>query len=475
MMRMASVLPISKQSGGERVPPHNLEAERGVLGSILLMNDALDEVAEVLIASHFYHHAHELMYAAILDLHERGVRGIDAVTLAEELQSREQLEEIGGPLFLHEILEAVPHAAHARYYADIVRDKWMQRSLIVACTEVLRDTYDPTAETEQILETAERKIFSILEQQEGLDKIAIRDILLDAWDNINERLQSDSAFSGLPTGFSDLDTMTNGFQNSELLILAARPSMGKTALICNWSIAVTMQAKRGVLLFSLEQSKTELAERFMCIQARVNGHRLRSGELDDAERDALMRASQELGEAPLFIDDKPGRTMSQIGAITRRMKRQNDIGLVMIDYLQLIEAEDRRAPREQQVAQITRRLKFLAKEMNIPVIALAQLNRGVESRTGPDKKPRLSDLRESGSIEQDADVVIMLHRPEVYEPDNPELKGLAEVIIAKNRSGPVGTVRLTWRNEFLRFENWSGFNEPDGGYFNGPASGSDSF
>jgi replicative DNA helicase len=475
MMRMASVLPISKQSGGERVPPHNLEAERGVLGSILLMNDALDEVAEVLIASHFYHHAHELMYAAILDLHERGVRGIDAVTLAEELQSREQLEEIGGPLFLHEILEAVPHAAHARYYADIVRDKWMQRSLIVACTEVLRDTYDPTAETEQILETAERKIFSILEQQEGLDKIAIRDILLDAWDNINERLQSDSAFSGLPTGFSDLDTMTNGFQNSELLILAARPSMGKTALICNWSIAVTMQAKRGVLLFSLEQSKTELAERFMCIQARVNGHRLRSGELDDAERDALMRASQELGEAPLFIDDKPGRTMSQIGAITRRMKRQNDIGLVMIDYLQLIEAEDRRAPREQQVAQITRRLKFLAKEMNIPVIALAQLNRGVESRTGPDKKPRLSDLRESGSIEQDADVVIMLHRPEVYEPDNPELKGLAEVIIAKNRSGPVGTVRLTWRNEFLRFENWSGCNEPDGGYFNGPASGSDSF
>jgi len=449
---MASVLPISKQSGGERVPPHNLEAERGVLGSILLMNDALDEVAEVLIASHFYHHAHELMYAAILDLHERGVRGIDAVTLAEELQSREQLEEIGGPLFLHEILEAVPHAAHARYYADIVRDKWMQRSLIVACTEVLRDTYDPTAETEQILETAERKIFSILEQQEGLDKIAIRDILLDAWDNINERLQSDSAFSGLPTGFSDLDTMTNGFQNSELLILAARPSMGKTALICNWSIAVTMQAKRGVLLFSLEQSKTELAERFMCIQARVNGHRLRSGELDDAERDALMRASQELGEAPLFIDDKPGRTMSQIGAITRRMKRQNDIGLVMIDYLQLIEAEDRRAPREQQVAQITRRLKFLAKEMNIPVIALAQLNRGVESRTGPDKKPRLSDLRESGSIEQDADVIMFIYRDEVYDEDSPD-KGIAEIIIGKQRNGPIGIRKLRFFGEYTTFEN----------------------
>jgi replicative DNA helicase len=188
-----------------------------------------------------------------------------------------------------------------------------------------------------------------------------------------------------------------------------------------------------------------------------------------------MRASQELSEAPLFIDDKPGRTMSQIGAITRRLKRQSDIGLVMIDYLQLIEPEDRRAPREQQVAQITRRLKFLAKEMNIPVIALAQLNRGVESRTGPDKRPRLSDLRESGSIEQDADVVLMLHRPEVYMPDDPELKGLAEVIIAKNRSGPVGTVKLTWRDEFLRFENFSGFNEPDGGYFNGPASGSDSF
>jgi replicative DNA helicase len=472
---MASVLPISKQGGGERVPPHNLEAERGVLGSVLLMNEAIDEVAEFLQADHFYHHAHELVYAAILELHERGVRGIDPVTLAEELHAREHLEEIGGPLFLHEILEAVPHAAHVRYYAEIVRDKATQRSLILACTEVLRDTYDPTAKTEQILETAERKIFSILELQGSLDKIAIRDILLDAWDKINDRLQKDSAFSGLPTGFSDLDSKTNGFQNSELLILAARPSMGKTALICNWSIAVALQAKRGVLIFSLEQAQTELAERFLCIQARVNGHRLRSGELDDAERDALMRASQELSEAPLFIDDKPGRTMSQIGAITRRLKRQSDIGLVMIDYLQLIEPEDRRAPREQQVAQITRRLKFLAKEMNIPVIALAQLNRGVESRTGPDKRPRLSDLRESGSIEQDADVVLMLHRPEVYMPDDPELKGLAEVIIAKNRSGPVGTVKLTWRDEFLRFENFSGFNEPDGGYFNGPASGSDSF
>ncbi len=459
----------------DRLPPQNLEAEKGVLGSILLANEALDEVAELLRAEHFYNDAHQRVFGAIHHLYESGVRGIDAVTLAEELERRGELREIGGVPYVAELLDAVPHAAHARYYARIVRDKWIQRSLVYACTEVLRDCYESATETEQLLEKAEQSVFRILEQQETIQKFAIGDILIDAFDKINERLEKEGTISGLGTGFTDLDEKTNGLQPSELIVIAARPSMGKTAFVCNLAEASADKSRRGVLLFSLEQSKVELAERFLCIRARINGHRLRAGELDDVERHQLMQASSELSELPLFIDDQPGRSISQIAALSRRMKRQHNLGLVIIDYLQLIEPEDRRAPREQQVAQITRRLKFLAKELHIPVIALAQLNRGVETRKEGDKRPRLADLRESGSIEQDADLVMLLHRPEVYmAPDDPDLvqkKGLAEVIIAKNRSGPVGLVNLTWRSEFMRFENFSGLIEPEGGYTFGGKSG----
>jgi replicative DNA helicase len=237
--------------------------------------------------------------------------------------------------------------------------------------------------------------------------------------------------------------------------------MGKTALACNWAVNIATTTNRGVLFFSLEQSRLELAERFLCIRSQINGHKLRSGDLDEEERDKLMKASQELSEIPLFIDDKPGRTVGQMGAIARRLKRQNDIGLMIIDYLQFVEPEDRKAPREQQIALITRRLKNIGKELGIPVIALAQLNRGVEMRE--DKRPRLADLRESGAIEQDADLVTFLHRPDAYDPtDQP---GVAEVIIAKHRSGPTGIVPLTWRAEIMRFENLSPLAEPDGGYF----------
>ena len=446
----------------DRLPPQNLDAERGVLGSCLLLNDAIDEVSEFLHASHFYSDAHQRIFAAIQRLYEGGTRGIDAVTLAEELERTSELAEVGGPAYLVEILEAVPHAAHAKYYGNIVRDKWIQRSLIYACTDVLRESYAATSDTAEILERAEQGIFRILEQQETVQKFALGDILLDAWDAINERLQNAGTISGLQTGFHDLDGKTNGFQPSELIIIAARPSMGKTALVCNIAEAAAAEANRGVLIFSLEQSKVELAERFLCIRARINGHKVRAGDLDEAERHHLMEVSQELSQIPLFIDDQPARSMSQIAALSRRMKRQHEIGMVIIDYLQLIEPEDRRTPREQQVAQITRRLKFLAKELHIPVIALAQLNRGVETRKEGDKRPRLADLRESGSIEQDADVVMLLHRPEVYEPENLEIKGLAEIIVAKNRSGPVGIVPLTWRSEYMRFENFARENIPEG-------------
>ncbi|MGE0377575.1 MAG: replicative DNA helicase [Planctomycetaceae bacterium] len=431
----------------DRIPPQDLEAERSVLGSCLLQNDVIDDVLTLVRSSHFYSDAHQKMFAAMLRMHEQGIRGIDAVTLSHELQKRSELEQAGGPTALMRILETVPHAAHAQYYARIVRDKWLQRTLIDVCTETLRETYDSSEETEQILARAEQRVFAIVEQQEEIDKFAIRDILDDTFARIFERMDQEGTISGLHTGFDGLDSLTSGFQSSELLILAARPSMGKTALVCNFALSVSRQERKGVLVFSLEQSKLELAERFLCIQARLDGHKLRQGDLDEVEQHSLHEASNEMRDFPLFIDDTAGRTISQIAAVSRRLKRRFGLGLVIIDYLQLIESDDRNLPREQQISTITRRLKFLAKDLSIPVIALAQLNRGVEQRE--DKRPRLADLRESGAIEQDADIVMFLHRPEAYDPE--DRPGEADLIIAKNRNGPIGTVPLVWLREQLRF------------------------
>ncbi|MEQ9411926.1 MAG: replicative DNA helicase [Fuerstiella sp.] len=440
-----------------RLPPQNLDAERGVLGSILLMNEAIDDVGEVLRPEHFYSDAHQKIYAAIRELYENNVKGIDGVTLAHELMRRSELDDVGGAAYLAEILDSVPHAAHVRYYANIVREKWLQRSLIYSCTEILAESYDLSTDIEDLLQSAERRIFGIVEQQEGSGNIAIGDILMEAFDRIEERMNSEGDATGMTTGFSDLDAQTTGLQPTELIILAARPSMGKTAFVCNVAEAVARVGQKGVLLFSLEQSNLELAERFLCITARVNGHDLRAGNLTAEQRDQLMMASDDLARLPLFIDDKPGRTMGQIAALARRLHRKSPLGVIIIDYLQLVEPEDKNAPREQQIAGISRRLKFLAKELRVPVVALAQLNRGVELRE--DKRPRLADLRESGSIEQDADMVMFLHRPDAYDPE--DRPGEAEIVVAKHRSGPTGIVRLTWRKEFMRFENYSPMADTD--------------
>ena len=440
-----------------RLPPRNLDAEKGVLGSVLLINEAIDEVGELLRAEHFYHDAHNKIYTAIHDLYENNVRGIDPVTLAEELERRGELEDIGGAAYVIDILNSVPHAAHVRYYARIVRDKWMQRSLIAACTEILTDCYEPQGTVDDLLQSAERRVFTIVEQQDDTANMSIGDILLEAFTRIDERMNKDGSVAGITTGFSDLDYQTTGLQPTELIILAARPSMGKTALVCNIAEAIARESGKGVMLFSLEQSDLEIAERFLCITARVNGHDLRTGDLSDEQRDQLAAASDELHNLPLFIDDKPARTMSQIAAISRRQHRKEPLGVVIIDYLQLIEPEQKQIPREQQISGISRRLKFLAKELRVPVIALSQLNRGVELRE--DKRPRLADLRESGSIEQDADKVMFLHRPDAYDPE--DRPGEAEVIIAKHRSGPTGIVKLTWRPEYMRFENYSPIPDTD--------------
>jgi replicative DNA helicase len=327
----------------------------------------------------------------------------------------------------------------------------MQRSLIYACTEILAQSYELSTDIEDLLQSAERQIFSIVEEQEGSANIAIGDILMDAFHRIDERMNSEGDVSGVTTGFTDLDAQTTGLQPTEMIVLAARPSMGKTAFVCNVAEAIARKDNVGVLLFSLEQSNLELAERFLCIVAKVNGHDLRSGNLTAEQRDKLMMASDDLARLPMFIDDKPGRTIGQIAALARRLHRKSPLGVIIIDYLQLVEPEDKNAPREQQIAGISRRLKFLAKELRVPVIALAQLNRGVELRE--DKRPRLADLRESGAIEQDADMVMFLHRPDQYDPE--DRPGEAEIIVAKHRSGPTGLVRLTWRKEYMRFEDYT--------------------
>jgi replicative DNA helicase len=443
------------ESSAPRLPPQNLAAEQSVLGCLLLENAALDEVADVLKAEHFYSDIHQVIYATIVKLREAG-KPVDIVTLAHELIERNVYADIGGHVYLNEILESVPHSAHVKHYAEIVRDKWIQRSLTEVCTDVLRQCYEGTEETDEVLKHAEQGIFGIFEQQEASSSISMDEIMTETLDRINFRLGKEGNISGLSTGFIDLDKQTNGFQASELIIVAARPSMGKTAFVCNIAEWVAGAGETAAVIFSLEQSKLELAERFLCIRAKLDGHKLRKGLLDAAERHALLEASSELSQLPLFIDDSPGRTVAQISAICRRLKRRNNLGLVIIDYLQLIEPEDKRASREQQIAQITRRLKGIAKENSLPLIALSQLNRGVELRE--DKRPRLADLRESGAIEQDADIVMFLHRPDAYNPE--DRPGLAEIIVAKHRSGPTGIVSLQWRRESMRFDNYDGGIDP---------------
>lgn len=439
-----------------RVPPQDLDAERSILGSMLLTSEVIDDVLLNVRADEFYSDANRIIFTCVRDMYDTGARGIDIVTVKRELEAREKLEEIGGAAYLAQLVETVPFTEHATYYAKIVHDKSVLRRVIEACRETLGDAYGSIGETTDLVAQAEKRIYAIAEDGESVDSITMDSILDRTFDRIYARLDAEGDTSGIATGFYGLDDMISGFRGSELLVLAARPSMGKTALVCNFALAVGL-AQHGCLLFSLEQSAPELAERLLCIHARINGHKLRQGDLNEVEQHALTAGSQELKQAKIYVDDVAGRTMSQIAAISRRVKRRYGLGLVVIDYLQLIEPDEKGLPREQQIASITRRLKFLAKDLDIPVIALAQLNRGVEQRE--DKRPRMSDLRESGAIEQDADIIMFLHRPAAYDPE--DRPGEADLIIAKNRSGPIGTVGLTWLNEQLRFADRAAASVPD--------------
>ncbi len=435
--------------GPDRLPPQSPEAERSVLGSMLRHNPVIGDVVQIVRADNFYSDAHQKIFQAITALYEKG-HPADVVTLAEELKQRGWLEDAGGYAAIAALYEGEPTGANAVYHARIVRDRAQVRNLINASTDILRDAYDQVQPADELVETAERRIMEVAQAGIVGQTYSLSEVVTAAFDRIDRVVAGEEA-TGLLTGFTDIDELTAGLHPSELVIVAARPSVGKTAFALGLVRNIAVQGRHPVFFVSLEQSRIELAERLLCSQARVDSHRLRKGTLNSEDMDRLIEAGTVLKGAKLFIDDSPAQGMLRIAANARRLKLRQDIKLVVIDYLQLIEPDNRRDPRQEQVAQISRRLKFLAKELQIPVIALAQVNRASEDRQ--DHRPRLADLRESGSLEQDADTVFILHRPDRYEPGQHE--GIIEVIIAKQRNGPTGEVTLAYLKQFMRYEDYA--------------------
>ena len=437
----------------DRQPPCNLEAEMGVLGSIFLVPDVIDDILMVIKINDFYDESNKKLYEHMLDLHDSG-RRIDMMLLREQLKLAGDLEFIGGSAYLAKVAQSVPNAAHAVYYADIVKEKATNRNLISAATDILRDSYSESGKSSELVARAEQRIFSILDSEGDTSMATMNEVVTQSMERIDARLRGETNEDGVATGYTDLDDLLGGFHGSELLILAARPAMGKTALAMNIAENVVLQEKVPVMFVSLEMGAVELCDRLLCSVARVNGHRLRNGTISNEDRKRLVEKSAIVGEAPLFIDDSPSRTVSQIAAGARRIiRKEGRLGLIIIDYLQLIEPDNANDPRQEQVAKIARRLKGLAREMKVPVLCLAQLNRQAEA--SKDNRPKLSHLRESGAIEQDADVVMFVHREEYYQSpdDRGELEGKAEIIVAKQRNGPVDDIKLTWLKDFTRFEN----------------------
>jgi len=438
------------ESNLRKLPPQSLEAEESVLGGVLLDNTAIDRALESVSPDDFYRESHRKIMNAMIELNQRG-EPVDLVTLAEMLKSRGELPDIGGAVYLAELAEKVPTAANVAYYARIVREKAILRSLIQTATEIATSGYEPTAQIDQFLDEAEHKIFAISERKAKPTFFRIRDIMVDSLKAIEQMYERRELVTGVPTGFIDLDRMTAGLQPSDLIIVAGRPSMGKTAFALNIAQYAAVSARMGVAIFSLEMSKEQLVLRLLCSEARVDQSKVRTGHAAERDFPKIAMAASRLSDAPIYIDDTAGMSVLELRAKARRLKRERDskLGLIIIDYLQLMQSHGKTDSREQEISTISRSLKALAKELSVPVIALSQLNRQVETRG--DKRPVMADLRESGAIEQDADVIAFLYRPVVYDKTAEERA--AEVIIAKQRNGPVGTVNLTFMSEHTRFEN----------------------
>ena len=434
----------------ERVPPQNLEAERSVLGGILLDNQAAQKVAELLLPADFYRDAHRKIFQVMVDLGERG-EPVDLITLTEEVNRRGWLKEVGGAVYLASLADEVPTAANILFYAKIIKGKSVVRQVIEASTDIARQGYEEPEDPVAYLDRAEQSILEISRRQQRKGFIPLRNVLQDTFHAIEELYNNQGIVTGVRTGFRDFDRLTAGLQRSDLIILAGRPSMGKTALALN--IARNAAVDEGVptAVFSLEMAKEQLAIRLLCAEAQIDASKLRAGFFSKSDWKPLTRAADALSRAPLYIDDSPGITVREMRGKARQLKLEQDVGLVVVDYLQLMQGSGRVESRVQEISEISRSLKQLAKELEIPIVALSQLNRGVEAR--PDKRPMLADLRESGAIEQDADLIAFIYREEFYFRDRPECQGKAELIVGKQRNGPVGTIRLVFRSQFTQFCN----------------------
>lgn len=434
-----------------RVPPNSLEAERAVLGGVLLSNASLNTVIEMIGDDDFYSEAHREIFRSMIELFGRG-EPLDTVTIRSALATKNKLQAVGGDDYLLSLTNTIPTIANIESHARIVREKSVVRRLILACHEVAATGYGDYGEVERYLDTAEKAVFDVAKERVRHPYEHIKQVVMRTFQEITLAAERKERITGLPTGFDRLDHMTAGMHPGDLIIIAGRPGMGKTSFALNVGVNACMAKRLPVAVFSLEMPKEQLARRMLCSEARVDAGRLRTGRLTREDWPPLANAAGLLSELPIWIDDAPGITLMELRAKARRMKSESGLGLIIIDYLQLMRAGVRTDSREQEISEISRSLKGLAKELGIPIIALSQLNRGVETRGTKDKRPQLSDLRESGAIEQDADTIMFIYRDEVYNRESMD-RGVAEIIIGKQRSGPTGTVRCAFFNAYTRFDN----------------------
>ena len=430
----------------DRTPPQNIEAEQAVLGAIFIEPESLTVASEFLIPEDFYRSSHQKIFSAMLKLSDQG-KAIDVVTVTEELAATEQLENIGGVSYLMELANAVPTAANVEYYARIVEEKSLLRRLIRTATEIAQEGYSREDEVESLLSEAEKKIMEVSGRKSAGSFISIKDVLVEAYDNIEKLANRQGDITGIPTGFTELDRMTAGFQRNDLIIVAARPSVGKTAFALNIAQNVATKTDEVVAIFSLEMGAEQLVMRMLSSEGNINAQNLRTGDLSDEDWKKLTMAMGSLSNAQIYIDDTPGIRIAEMRAKCRRLKQERGLGMILIDYLQLIQGDGKADNRQQEVSEISRSLKALARELEVPVIALSQLSRSVEQRQ--DKRPMMSDIRESGSIEQDADIVGFLYRDDYYDSESEQQN--IEIILAKQRNGPTGTVELAFVKEYNKF------------------------
>ena len=434
---------------GRKMLPHSIEAERGVLGSLMLDAEAIPKATEMLVVDDFYLQNHRVLYQCICSIYDLGVP-VDLITLSTKLKEDGQLAVIGGIEYLAEISNAVPTAVNIQHYAKIVHEKALLRKLIEVSTEIAAKGYKGGEELNDILEYSEKEIFKISQSKTSREYSPIDEVVHDAFTQIENLYLNRGKVTGVGTGFADLDSLTSGLQRSDFVIIAARPSMGKTALALNIVQNASIKNRIPSIVFSLEMSKEQLVQRILCSEAMIDGSKLRTGSLESEDWDRLIDAMDPISESPIYIDDTPGITISEIRSKCRRLKLEKNLGIVLIDYIQLMQSSGNKENRQQEISEISRSLKSIARELNIPVIAMAQLSRAPDQRQ--DHRPILSDLRESGSLEQDADIVAFLYRDEYYHPDT-EKKNIGELIISKHRNGPTGTVELVWLKQFTKFCN----------------------